>query len=627
MPNEMGEQCHKPIAIGYVVVPVRGEGIGGHYREFVGIDSCVRDFLKSIEETALEIGRWADLNTHQPISMTPEQHTTHLYTQCCYLCNGSFDKYRKVADHDHVTGAYLGTACNKCNLLRRESRHRVPILFHNGKRYDFHFLVSEGLSHFSRWQIDLIANNMEVYPQMKIKVPREDDDDEAVSSDGSVSNDDDDDQLFPTKVTRRKFMKLVFLDTFNFMPSSLANLVSSCPSLPLTDSFLSNLPASVRQSKGIFPYAYMNSEERLSETQLPSIESFHNDLTDSPCSQNDYDSAQLAWREMQCTTLQDYMLTYLKLDVLQLADVFQHFRHIALQQDGLEPTNFVGIPGFSWMSAFKFTGCQVDLLQKESMYVFYEGGCRGGCAFVNKHYVERNSPDDDDYNPAKAHTELLYIDANNLYGQALSQALPQCNFEWVDNVQLHEILQLPDDGPIGYTREVNLSIPPHLHDFSDDFPFAPISKKVTLDMQSDFMIELQSAANDGHVRVDCSPKLLLTHNDKKRYVVHYALLKFYCQMGVQVTKIHRAIRFQQSKYLEPFISFNSKKRAESVDTFTKDYYKLKNNTIYGKSVENVRKRRDIRLCTKPQDAMKYASKPTLQCFKRFGENLVGVELL
>jgi len=93
----------------------------------------------------------------------------------------------------------------------------------------------------------------------------------------------------------------------------------------------------------------------------------------------------------------------------QLADVFEHFRQLSLREDGLDPVHYLSTPSLSWDSAFKRCGEEIHLLQEEAMYTFFERGRRGGMTFVNKHYLHRNSPDDDDYDSAAPHTELLYI--------------------------------------------------------------------------------------------------------------------------------------------------------------------------------------------------------------------------
>ena len=165
------------------------------------------------------------------------------------------------------------------------------------------------------------------------------------------------------------------------------------------------------------------------------------------------------------------------MDVHQLADVFESFRTMALEQDGLDPVNYVSVPGLTWDSAFRMTNSSIHLLQDSIMYEFFEAGLRGGMTFVNRHHLQRNSPDDEDFDPSLPHTELLYIDANNLYGHALSMPLPQRDFEWVEEEteRHHLIQQLPSmdvRGSIGFVAEVDLVIPDHLHDVMDGLPLA-----------------------------------------------------------------------------------------------------------------------------------------------------------
>ena len=370
-----------------------------------------------------------------------------------------------------------------------------------------------------------------------------------------------------------------------------------------------SLPGSteVKCAKGVFPYSFCDSLAKLHAKEFPPIEAFFNDLTQAPLSAEDYLLAQRAWKEFGCSTMGEYMkgelkevfpslslklnfnfLAYLRLDVYLLADVFEAFRKMALQQDGLDPVNYVGLPGFTWDSAFKMTGTELHLLQEPEMYRFFEAGTKGGkllflllsffdsknllfigMTFVNKHRVK-----------AEPGVELLYIDANNLYGQALSMKLPQKDFLWVEdpNEQKDILASLADldvlGGNVGYTFEVDLIIPPHIHDLLDDLPLAPENRIV--ENPTAYMRELWARV-EGEKKYRAGKKLILSHLDKNHYVVHFALLQYYMKMGCEVTKIHRLVRYCQTNFFEQYISFNSKKRQEATTEFEKDFYKLKNN--------------------------------------------------
>ena len=162
-----------------------------------------------------------------------------------------------------------------------------------------------------------------------------------------------------TKEGKTVFFNVAFLDSFQFMSSSLASLVNNLDSLPFTEMLKRDYPNLTNETikrKGVFPYSYFDSLSKLQESSLPSREAFLNDLTGESCSEEDYRFAQRAWQEFGCQCFGDYLLIYLKLDVLLLACVFEKFRQKTLEQDGLDPIHFVSLPGLSFLSAFKMTG-------------------------------------------------------------------------------------------------------------------------------------------------------------------------------------------------------------------------------------------------------------------------------
>ena len=300
----------------------------------------------------------------------------------------------------------------------------------------------------------------------------------------------------------------------------------------------------------------------------------------------EYEYAQRLWRECGCKNLKDYLLLYLQLDVYLLADVFETFRQTALQEDGLEPLNFFSIPGLAWCSALKSLPRPLELLQDSLMYEFFENGARGGMTFVNKHCVQADSS-----------TELLYIDVNNLYGWALSQPLPTSGFTWIhDKTELESLVaglsSTTSSSTKGHVFEVDITVPPEWHDKLSQLPPAPISKPPP------------------NSKV---PKLLLTLESKQNYIIHHRLLQFYIQhMGVEVTAVHRAVEFDEDFVFKQYIDGNTAKRVSSVTKFAKDYYKLKNNILYGKSIENLRNRFKLRLCNTPKKYVTHVSKASFR---------------
>ena len=119
-------------------------------------------------------------------------------------------------------------------------------------------------------------------------------------------------------------------------------------------------------------------------------------------------------------------------------------------------------------------------------------------------------------------------------------------------------------------------------------------------------------------------KLILTLNKKEKYVLHYRNLQLYLSPGLKLTKIHRALQFNQSPWLKQYIDFNTEKRTNAKNAFDKDFFKLMNNSVFGKTMENIRERVDVRLVTDKNKLLKMTAKPTYVSSKIFNENLVAV---
>ena len=433
-----------------------------------------------------------------------------------------------------------------------------------------------------------------------------------------------------TKEDKNIFFDIKFLDSFQFMASSLASLANNLDKFPETELLKKeypNLTQDLIMRKGVFPYAYFDHLNKLNETCLPSIDKFKNDLTGEECSSDDYSHAQLAWTKFDCKTFGDYMIAYLKLDVFLLADVFEEFRRVALDEDKLDPVHFVSLPAMSFKSAFKMTKETIHLLNDPEMYNLFERGIRGGLTFVNKHHVKSETIGDD-------HVHLKYIDANNLYGSALSKPLPHSEFSWLDDAQLEyfsnptNIINIPDDGDWGYYFEVDLLYPDSIKDITSDFPLAPLSGEVTRDMFSKFMKEFYKDLRvHGQPKYKPCRKLLMTQFDKENYLAHFAILKFYLQMGMTLKRIHRIIKFRQKPFFKMYIDSNSQKRAASKNAFEKDYYKYKNNSLFGKTMEDVRKRMNYKLVNDEAKLEKLVSSPLFLDRDIIDKEIVGVKMI
>ena len=605
------EDIHTPAAI--AAYEVWHSHIATHKQNNTKLNSwsgedCIVDFLRFIDETAQAQHRYDNKMTRLGMILTTQQQKDFDACTHCPRCKTEFNDttHKKMRDHDHITGKFRSPLCRRCNSKLHLSRRTLPVIFHNFKCYDSHLIIKHGIDKFKHWQLDVIPQTKEKFMTLKARIPVE-----------------------TTREGKQVYFNVVFLDSYQFMASSLASLVNNLDSLPYTEVLqrdFPNLNNDTIKRKGVFPYSYFNSLSKLQESSLPPRSAFRNDLNGEECSEEDYRFAQTAWQEFDCQSFGDYLMVYLKLDVLLLASVFERFRQKTLEQDGLDPVHFVSLPGLSFLSAFKMTGESIDLLNDIEMYTFFERGIRGGMTFVNKHLVRSEVIT---HNNTDLFQHLAYIDENNLYGNSLSKPLPHSEFCWVEDVSdfTHDfILGLNEEGEWGFTLEVDLGYPQHLHHSTADFPLAPESGEITHDMFTTFMSTFHKTLNPKTI-YKSQQKLLLTQYNREHYIVHFAALKFYLTMGMTLNKVHRVIKYKQKAWLKEYIDFNSKQRAQSSNSFDKDFFKLKNNALFGKTMEDVRKRINYKLITDEDKFTKLARSPFFHDRDIITENLVGVHML
>ena len=162
------------------------------------------------------------------------------------------------------------------------------------------------------------------------------------------------------------------------------------------------------------------------------------------------------------------------------------------------------------------------------------------------------------YNPSKESKYIMYLDANNLYGYAMSQPLPIDGFRWMDFDELDNWSSMP------CILEVDLEYPTELHDLHNEYPLA--AERLTI----------------GRVE-----KLVPNLNNKTNYVIHHETLKLYVSLGLKITKIHKGITFNERPWLAEYIRMNTALRTKATSNFEKDFFKLANNSVFGKTMENV----------------------------------------
>lgn len=592
---ELAYQHHEPCSAGIVLVSTLPE-LNLPYEEHFGTDVCAW-FLNRIVE--IEAACLRVLFNENRLVMSVEDTEKFNASRECYLCGRAFaERQIKVRDHDHVTGRFRGAAHQGCNLQLRK-QYKIPVFLHNFRGYDCHLIVAALGVHKDR-KLNVIGQGMEKYLCLSF---------------GD---------------------HIVFKDSLQFVQESLETLVSSlCKSgrakfKNLLNGFNGKPDDTVDLllRKGVYPYDYMNSWDRFKEHQLPSVDAFCSKLRQESCAAADYEHAQRVWNTFKCETLKDYHDLYLKTDVLLLADVFEEFRKVCMTNYKLDPAHYVSAPQLSWDAMLKMTECNLELISDSEMYRMLDNSLRGGITMISKRYSRANNPRlGAQYDPTNPEKHIMYLDANNLYGWAMSQYLPTDGFRWLEDTEIADIawITLKKRSPTGYFIECDLEYPSSLHDAHNDYPLAPERVRIVEKMLSDKQRDIHTHYNFN--RSASYTKLVPNLFSKEKYCLHYRNLKFYLKHGLVLKKVHRVIQFNQSDWMRKYIEMNQNLRAAATDDFEKKFYKGMNNSCYGKTCENQRKRTDIKLVTDESKAKKYLQMPHLIGFKVFTKDIAAVNLM
>ena len=595
-------QKHTDCGYGYKVVCCYDDKYSKPTKTYRG-KKAVYKFMEAMLDEVKYCKKVAKKEFNKPLRMTKEDEKEFQKAKECHICNKKYtDKDIRVRDHCHITGKYRGSAHQECNLKLRVNPEevKIPVIFHNLRGYDSHFIMQEigaivknhaytnKKGEKCQMNINAIPNNMEKYMAFML---------------GN---------------------HLTFIDSFQFMSSSLEKLVSNLPRklFKYTSQVFEGDEFDLMVKKGVYPYDYIDSFEKFKE-QLPSKEDFYSILNDKHIEDKDYQHAQNVWNTFNIKNMGEYHDLYLASDILLLADVFENFRKTCLKYYKLDPCHYFTSPGLSWDAMLKMTNIKLELMTDIDMFQFIEKGLRGGISYIANRYGKANNKYMKKYDEKAPSKYIMYLDANNLYGWAMSQYLPTGRFRWMTQKQIDKIdlAKYKEDSDKGIILEVDLKYPKELHDLHNDYPLAAEKIKVTNDMLSEYCKNISDKYN---ISIGLVHKLIPTLSNKKNYVLHYRNLQLYLSLGLKVDKIHRVLEFKQSPWLKQYIDFNTEKRKSAKNDFEKDFFKLMNNSVFGKTMENIRKRVDVRLVTDKNKLLKLASKPTYVSSKIFNENLVAV---
>ena len=235
-----------------------------------------------------------------------------------------------------------------------------------------------------------------------------------------------------------------------------------------------------------------------------------------------------------------------------------------------------------------------------------EEGIRGGICHAIQCYAKANNKYMNDYDREKKSSYVQYLDANNLYGKAMTEKFPVRGFKWVNDISKIDedfVKDYNKNDNKGYILDVDIDYPSKLQNLHSDLPFLP-----------ERMI------------INNTKKLVCNLNDKKNYIVHINVLKQVLDHGLKLRKVYRVIEFEQEAWLKEYIDVNTELRKKATNDIEKDFFKLMNNAVFGKTMENVRKHRDIKRVKTDKKRNKLVSEPNFHTMKLIDNNLAIIEM-
>ena len=474
--------CHYDSKLSKATNVYRGEGAVYKFKE---------KMLEEVEYCKKMVKKHFKRN----LTMTKEELKTFKGSNECHICGEKYGEEDKpIMDYCKITGKFRGSAHGKCSSKLRidPERIRIPVIFHNLRGYDSHFIMQ---------QIGKIANEKSY-----------------VDKNGEIRNLKI--NAIPNNMERcMAFMlgnNLTFIDSFQFMSSSLDRLVSNLrmEDLKYTSKAFYGKKLELKSKKGLYPYDFMDSMEKFEMKELPKIKEFYSMLNEEHIKEEEYNHAKEVWEEFRIKNMGEYHDLCLLSDILLLTDVFENFRKTCMQYCKLDSCHYFTSPGLSWDAMLKMTKVKLELITDINMYQFIEKGMRGGVSYIANRYGKANNKYLEQYNENQPSKYIMYLDANNWCGWAMSQHLPTGGFKWLTNKEISNIDlgKYYENSKEGLILEVDLEYPNDLHEIHNDYPVALEKLKVSEDMLSEYCIKISKKYG---IPTGVATKLIPTLNNKK----------------------------------------------------------------------------------------------------------------
>ena len=632
-----------PILNGYKMVSELEDVLqSGYYKSPLGYDNVdwfVDEVIKLENKMAFYFKR-----TKKDIIMTDEDEEDYRKNNVCRFCEKNFES-EKVRDHCHLIGKYRSPAQNTCNInVTQKQSNFIPFVFHNFSNYDCHMFFKK-LVNKKKDKVDfeIIPKTNEEYISVTYGCIRfidsyrflssgldslvkslvdnshktlKDFEEEIVDKDEILNIVNEIKRLF----TEDKYKNVSIKDTKKDYPDKTKELEEALLNY-MGENDLKILKTGFPDKwkylteKLAYPYEYFNSiDDYKKPVDNLKKEDFFSKLKNKCPDDEEIERTKEIIKIFDIKDGEELTEIYLKSDVLLLACVFEKFIEVSVNEFGINPLCCVSLPGYTWECGLKYTGINLQTHQDKDLILTLENNIRGGISnVVGDRYVKSDE-----------NKKILYVDANNFYGRSMSQPLPYDEIEKrhgdpdLSMNWLEESLNTPDDSDTGCFIENDLRYPHNIKEKTKNFPFCPENKFIHKDkyIDNDYMKEIKPK------NYAKSKKIICDWTDKKKYLVHYRMLKFYVRHGMVVDKDHEIISFKQSKWLEKYIYFNTQKRNKAKIDFEKDFYKLLNNAFYGKTMENVRNQLGLKFFKKDdyKEIIKYQSKLTFNGIHKSYEN-------
>ena len=516
-------------------------------------------------------------------------------TTTCYYCKENLGEDPEtgfkdiVRDHNHLNGKFRGYAHNKCNLQANNPRSGsnantfVPMYAINSSNYDNHLFITK------------------LAKKIRLKVLTKTDENYISIDMGHAKA----------------------LDMFRFFhPLSLDAIIKTL----INEECITFNKCGLERRKGIFPYEWFDSIDKLHEKALPPKEAFYSKLKQSGVTDKEYKQAIDCWKDTKCETIKDYMMLYLKPDVLLSADVFEKFRAMCLEYFERDPCYTYFTTGLTWLCGLKYTKVRLKYYKENTVNIYdtIQHGIRGGLASVlgDCHVKCMNKQIDPEY--VGKENYLKYLDFNSLYASAMVQALPTGEIKVCDpGTGLADTLYTRSSSTKGYIYTIDIKYNDELKQKTKNYPFFPEKTRANIGQFTDY----QNVNKKKGYKPN--EKLMLKLTDKVEYVIDGEMLDWYLDHGLKIEDItvKQKLEYSKSGWLKPYIEFNIQKRKEAkakCDKFGDVFFKLMNNAFYGKTIENVYNRQDVELVNEVDRYIKLVENIGFKYSVVFDDDLVAV---